>query len=317
MKLMSCAAALLVAMAISPAAEAAYCPDTGSARERALCTEPTLTAYDVEMRALYDAAIRALPVDEAARLTDQQDRWSRYLDKICPDGAEDFANCLVGQYISRVRALKAAAMKLGPYLFTRVDIYEAVPGRGKRAMERHAAYPRIVDPKNDAERAWNVLHVRKPTPADCEGRHGDTDTDYEIHLATPRMISVVWTEGFFCDGAPHPYAVTVGRTILLTDTPRPIAPEDLFAAGSDWAARLDRAVRDGVAKAALEKGEEFDPARLDGHASKPENWIPSRDGLVIFFNPRQLGSPGFTPSILIPWSDIADILQPDLGLPPS
>ena len=311
---------LIAALGLSSHAKATYCPETGTAREQALCTDATLTAYDIEMRSLFDAAIQALPSAEASRLKRQQEDWLKYLDRICPESVDDFASCLIGQYISRVRALKAAAARLGPYLFTRIDVYQADRLRGgatKAAEERHAAYPSIADPKTDAERAWNALQVRKPERADCEGRHGDTDVDYEIHLATAELIGVVWTEGYYCHGAPHPYAVTTGRTMILHPAPRLITASDLFVPDSDWSARLDRAVRDGVAKAALEKAEEFDPARLDGYAAEPSNWILSQDGLVVFFNPRHLGSPGFTPSILVPWSDIADILRPGLDLPPT
>lgn len=86
--LSAAALALFATLAVSSAAQAAsfHCPHNASASERIVCTDPTLSALDDKLAALYKTAVDATPdatALEADRVTQWQWRQHNCKDKAC------------------------------------------------------------------------------------------------------------------------------------------------------------------------------------------------------------------------------------------
>jgi hypothetical protein len=55
----------------------------------------------------------------------------------------------------------------------------------------------------------------------------------------------------------------------------------------------------------------------DSVARDPTRWRLTPDGLTVFFQEYELAGYAFgQPEVTVPWTDIRDLLQPDLDLPP-
>ncbi|WP_322050307.1 lysozyme inhibitor LprI family protein [Paraburkholderia bannensis] len=99
--LSTAALALLATLAASTAAQAAsfHCPHNASASERIVCTDPTLSALDDKLAALYKTAIDATP-DSTALEADRVSQW-QWRQHNCKDKA-----CVTDWYNRRIAELE-------------------------------------------------------------------------------------------------------------------------------------------------------------------------------------------------------------------
>ncbi|WP_321885551.1 lysozyme inhibitor LprI family protein [Paraburkholderia bannensis] len=99
--LSTAAFALFATLAASTAAQAAsfHCPHNASASERIVCTDPTLSALDDKLAALYKTAIDATP-DSTALEADRVSQW-QWRQHNCKDKA-----CVTDWYNRRIAELE-------------------------------------------------------------------------------------------------------------------------------------------------------------------------------------------------------------------
>ncbi|WP_321841889.1 lysozyme inhibitor LprI family protein [Paraburkholderia bannensis] len=99
--LSTAALALFATLAASTAAQAAsfHCPHNASASERIVCTDPTLSALDDKLAALYKTAIDATP-DSTALEADRVSQW-QWRQHNCKDKA-----CVTDWYNRRIAELE-------------------------------------------------------------------------------------------------------------------------------------------------------------------------------------------------------------------
>jgi uncharacterized protein YecT (DUF1311 family) len=341
MLILGVVAALL--MSAAPAVAASFnCAAATTPRERLICNTPSLSADDDKMAQIYTAALSAVSEKRRDALRAGQRSWLRFLAAICPivnftdEAVKETVECIGNNYSSRSGELESAVQRKGPFLFVRIDHYAAFPinpesaegkeqenfGWGKEMGKLHCSYPQIDQPITPTTTRWNELNVRSGSQRPCKPFNDDTDLDYLITLATSRLISVAWDDSEYGHGAAHPNSVTKVETLMLSPVPHPMQPSDLFRKDVDWAGRLKAEVSKGVTQYFKDGGYSeaaivgLDRSHIDSVATDPRRWRPTPDGLVVFFQQYELDGYAFVPEITVRWTDIQDLLQPDLHLPP-
>jgi uncharacterized protein YecT (DUF1311 family) len=327
-------------MSIGSAAAASFnCAAATTPLERLICNTPSLSADDDQLAQVYTTALSAVSEKSRDALRAGQRSWVRYLAAICPvsESSDDAARqthveCIGENYHSRSRGLESAVQRKGPFLFVQIDHYAAVVatdpdcGNEKAIFKHHFSYPRIDQPLTPTTTRWNELNV--PFSAAMMRRversdGGDDDLYYEITLATSRLISVAWDDweyghGAAGCGAAHPNSHAKVETLMLSPVPHPMQPSDLFRKDVDWAGRLKAEVSKGVIQWFKDATIAQDRRSLiNSVATDPTRWRLTPDGLTVFFQEYELAGYAFgQPEVTVPWTDIRDLLQPDLDLPP-
>jgi len=323
--LIAAALGLTVVANHTPARAASFgCAKAATAKERLVCSDPGLSKLDSDMGDLYRQALSQLSPAGGQRLKATQRRWLIYLNVACPlplaSLSREDESCVRHVYSERVGDLKLAAVRRGPYLFTRVDLYRATilplddsesPPDKRRALF-HIAYPQIDHPTDVAARQWNRLVVQADPETGCEVA-GDVTVAYKLGLATKRLISVTWTNWEYCHGTPHGHGRSNAQTMILSPGVRPLRPDDLFLRGRPWKAKLTALLEAAVDKEARDAGD-ADLARLNieaavAVAASPKRWSLTEEGLEVYFDPYELGEGyPFAPEIKVPWSALKDVL---------
>lgn len=315
----------------SPSSAASFdCSRVTNSRERAVCRDAELSQLDGQVAKLYSAALAQLSTAGAQRLREGQREWQAYLSQACPITARDATpeelDCLQRAYQTRVEDLKMAAVRRGPFLFTRVDVYaaeKAPPDDDQDSSDkpprpeigqRHAAYPQIDDPKDAEASAWNKLVVQSAPGTDC-GSAGNDDISYSLGLATGHLVSVTWTYWEYCHGTPHGHGGGHVQNLILISTPRPLEPGDLFRPETAWKDRIAATLFAQVEKDVRDGGGDLSRLNRDAvleAAASPRRWSLSDDGLTIQFDPYELGEGyPFAPSVTVPWSALEEFLVAD------
>jgi uncharacterized protein len=320
----------LITVANSASAASFDCATAKRPQDLLICDTPSLSVADDRMAALYTAALSSVSELGRALLKTSQQSWLRYLSAVCPvsgnvaDRVEKI-DCLSQKYRRRSEKLDGAIQRKGPFLFVRVDLYAAVPmtepSSKDQAFSIHeVSYPQIDEPTSEQTNWWNAISTRRIEPSQlCDGRYGDETTSYVIDLATSSLISVTWSDSWYCHGTSHGYGSSHTETTVLAPSPHLIEPSDLFRSDVDWDERLKSRVREGVMHAAKDAGYSevaIDRSAIDAAAANPARWRLTQQGLVVFFEQYELGlGRVFSPAVMIPWPDMQDILQLNLGLP--
>lgn len=144
------------------------CPYPPTPRERIICSARSLAAAQVKLDGLYAAGLTRLSKEGGKLLRDNQRDWLRFRAKACPvtTSADEQAKartgyCLVGLYNGRIRDLEQVAVRVGPFLFSRVDRY-SVTRLPLKASEyesglaiHHVSYPRVDQPVTEVTSGWN------------------------------------------------------------------------------------------------------------------------------------------------------------------
>jgi uncharacterized protein len=315
-----------VAQGRSASAASFDCKKATTNRERAICADVQLSELDSQVGQLYRGALSQLSPAGAGSLKDQQRAWLAYLGRACPTPTpqldRDGAFCLSRAYRTRVDDLKQAAVRDGPFLFTRIDVYSAeTPPRDDQDEDgapppaevalKHTAVPQIDSPMTPVAADWNGLAMRSDPGGGCE----DVDLSYRLGLATSRLISVTWTNWEYCHGTPHGHGYSRVQNVVLTPKPRSLEAGDLFQPGSPWKEKLTALLLEAVEKAARDG--RFDLARLSRGvvaeaAATPERWSLREAGLAVTFDPYELGEGYvFAPDVTVPWSALKDVLAGD------
>jgi uncharacterized protein len=327
------AACLLAAFAAAGAHAASFdCKAAKTPTEKTICASPELSALDEKLAADYARALHALSPAGAARLKDSQRSWLRFAKAVCvplelANRDEPPASCLEAEFRARLQQLAQAGVRVGPYLFNRIDFYESSPARAHDGgnhggfVTQHVAFPQIDAPINAATTAWNAAQRKEdpgplPTPVDPDGLAEDDDSDYTLGCAGERFISLRLDGSQYQHGAAHGSYDHQVRNTLMAPAPRDMTASDIFAPGAPWKARLPPLFWAVHAK-------DPDVARdiqsikdaIEAAAADPTRWLLTPEGLQIAFDADEAGCHACNPGPLtVPWPAVKAMLAaPDLA----
>ena len=239
------AAALFVTLAAGAHAASFDCEAAKTPTEKTICGSPKLSALDEKLAQEYERALHALSPPGAAQLKTSQRSWLRFATAVCVprkavDGGDPPASCLETEFGCRLEQLAQAGVRLGPYVFNRIDFYSSAstPGEGGEHtgfVTQHAGFPQIDSPANAATAAWNTA-MRKDDPGPVSGRGSpdedieDDDTDYTIGCANDRFVSVQFDDSQYQHGTAHGGYDHQVTNMMLVPAARKMTVDDLFAA---------------------------------------------------------------------------------------
>ncbi len=133
---------------------------------------------------------------------------------------------------------------------------------------------------------------------------------YDVHQNSKGYASLLFRVSTYFQGASHtvPFYETINYDLAHD---RLMQLPDLFKSGADYLPILSQRSIEDLRKQGVLEWE-------DGAAPNPENfksWNLTPQGLMITFDPYQVASyaAGYQ-KVVLPWSSLGDILNPDLGL---
>ncbi|MGB9107448.1 MAG: lysozyme inhibitor LprI family protein [Telluria sp.] len=279
--------------------------------ERAVCADPKVSAADTLLAQRYSKAMSQLSDAGKHIVQDGQRQWLRYVRILCTGHTNDATRCLKDAYDARLNDLKLAAVRVGPYVFSRIDFYAAAdPDEHGVLSKGQIAVPRIDSPITSLTMEWNKVMARiyasRPHSAGCDGPSGDYAFDYKIGGVTRTSISIVTNDWMYCHGAAHGYGSSKSITYVTQPELHPLAATDLFRSDINWTAFL-------VKRCALKIQEDSGTTSLDPKAiveavRAPESWAVSSEGLVITIDTLEVGAgPGIV-KVAFSWADLQPFL---------
>ena len=321
------ATALLATLAAVGAHAASFdCKAARTSTEKAICGSPKLSALDEKLAQDYERALHALSPAGAAQLKASQRGWLRFATQVCAPGepagkGETAAECLSTEFDHRLDQLAQAGLRIGPYVFNRVDYFAAARtheddgGAHSGFVTQHVAFAQIDAPANPATAAWNAAQ-RKADPGPISAGDAaddvaeDDDTDYTLGCVGDRFVSLQ-VDGYEYDhGTPHGNYDHEVHNALLAPTMRKMTAGDLFAAGAPWKSRLpvlfwDVYTRDPQADKELASLREA----IKASAANPDRWLLTPTGLQISFDAGEAGCYACNPGPLtVPWATLKPML---------
>jgi uncharacterized protein YecT (DUF1311 family) len=250
------ALAALVVTVLGAHAASFDCQRASGAMAQAICASPRTSALDERLARTYERALHALSAVGASELKASQRGWLRFVTLACgrtSAGRGDTAGrmsamCLETEFAHRIDELDQAGVRVGPYLFNRIDRYEGRPApadddRGAHSgiVTRHVGYLQIDAPRTASTEAWNAAHHRPlppPSPGDDIGDDTDEDEVDTVACVGERFISVGILTQEYTHGSPHGSFGHATDNALLLPAMRQMTAADLFAADSRWQTRL-------------------------------------------------------------------------------
>jgi uncharacterized protein len=102
--------------------------------DKFVCSNPTLSSLDGEMGSTYTATLEKLSPEGVQLVRVGQRGWLKMARQSCPletwGSSKDMRGarvaCFEQLYRERIEEIKASAVKVGPFLFSRVDKVQAV-----------------------------------------------------------------------------------------------------------------------------------------------------------------------------------------------
>ena len=201
----------------------------------------------------------------------------------------------------------------------------------RRRYEVEAVYPQVAAAVGFNRLVENLVRkeVRefKGRPSEVPPRDAPANSlrvDHSVRLATDELVSAEFTVSHLEHGMAHPayelravnYDLKAGRQLALAD---------LFRPGSDYLKRISSAAVERLRRLGLETGGDAnvflsDPDYLEGASPKLKNyrvWTLTPRGLAVTFEPYQVGPfAAGAPSVLIPYSELREVIRPDGPLAP-
>jgi uncharacterized protein YecT (DUF1311 family) len=321
----SAAAALLFTLAAGAHAASFDCKAARTSTEKAICASPKLSALDEKLAADYERALHALSPAGAVQLKASQRSWLRYATAVCvprkpAEGDNPPGSCLEAEFGFRLEQLAQAGVRVGPYVFNRIDFYESARdldangGAHTGFVTQHVAFAQIDSPVNAATTAWNAAQ-RKEAPGridvtDDPSGVEDDDTDYTLGCAGDRFISLQVDGSEYPHGAAHGTYSHEVHDLLLVPALRKMTATDLFAANAPWKTRLptlfwNAYIQDPDAAKDVDSIEQA----IKGSAANPDAWLLTPAGLQISFDAYEAGCYACNPGpITVPWASLKPML---------
>ena len=321
------AVTLLAALAAGGAHAASFdCKIAKTPIERSICGSPKLSALDERLALDYERALHALSPAGVAQLKTSQRSWLRYATQVCalgkrPGHGESTAECLEVEFGHRLGQLAQVGVRVGPYVFNRVDYYAASRahddegGSHSGFVTDHVAFAQIDSPVTAATTAWNAAQRKDdPGPITLSNEPGDVpeddDSDYTIGCVGDRFISAQVNGSEFQHGAAHGSYDHEVHNMLLMPTLRKMTANDIFGASAAWKTRLPPLFWNVYLH-----GEDADKdmpsieQAIKDSAASPQRWLLTPAGLQISFDADEAGCYACNPGpITVPWSTLKPML---------
>lgn len=330
----------------APARAASFdCARASSIAEHLICDTPALSSADERMAAAYKALMTNvrdsdLGADVAVRLRDEQRAWVAQRDERCglsrkatdaPTATQRgyIADCLLESVKSRTERLER--MRDGFPTSALVEPRSIRESNTLKHYEIDAAYPTLPASMTGAE-AFNRLSeglvrpivetFRKEsaddTPPNPDMR-SELDIEYDVSLASPRLVSIEFTVYDYPAGAAHGTTVFPSLHVDLVHG-RALTVNDLFRPDSGWR----KAVTD-LAFAELKRQAKRDDFTIYDTAWKNaeevvgdlSNWRLEAGQAVIVFAAYTVAAYAVGPrEVALPYAVLKPFLKPDGPLPP-
>ena len=315
---------------VSPAAAVSFdCAKAQSSFEKAICSDPELSAQDDILAQAYQTALGGLSTDAANEVKSGQRAWLSYAEKVCSDDAQPIANeytddqrqCLATAFRNRVQDLEASRMQ-GGYRFYPIDRYlveedtEAMEGDFVKVADKQFQIVKIDRDDeltvafNDAIDTIAAANENFFEPGTTNIAPGDVTSDFDIRTkvseVTNKRISLETNEYWYGHGAAHGNYFITHRHFLVDDK-RLLEASDIFE-GDAWHDELGQLALDAI-KAKLgedyfvNSDEDVKPIAID-----PLRWDFSEEGLIIQFNIYEVTAYAMgAPTVTIPWGELSGI----------
>lgn len=290
------------------------CAKAGTPIEHAICADAALSKADSQLAGRYGDAMAQLSAEGKRVVRDGQRQWLGYVRALCGGKGAAGADqeCQRAAYEARLRDLALAAVRVGPYLFSRIDDYAAANPDEQGVLSRgQIAVPRIDAPLTPVALQFNermrVLYAGRSRSAGCDGPSGDYAFDYRIGGVTRASISIVTSDWMFCHGTAHGYGGD--KTLVYVTEPRLhlLTADDLFRRDTDWAGFL--AQRSALAILKSSGASELDVAALDAAVRSPAAWSLRAEGLELTINLPDIGAgPGIV-RVDVTWAELRPFLN--------
>lgn len=306
------------------------CAHTTTPRERLICHDSSLFDLDDQLGRAYEAKRAILSPHGHDLLRDSERDWLHFIATVCPLAAPSGTGvpwnpkqCLEGNYRERLGQLKKVGQRVGPFVFSRVDLYNAEPAPDARTGSQpgfyveHVAYPQIDSPSTPQAVAWNKKSLKVLSKNDTDP--GDYDTDYEIDYANQRVISVQWNDSYYYHGAAHGGGGFTTQNLVLWPTLRALTERDIFGTSNGWVKTLQELfwseLRKGGWKPPEDEAETVKSA-IERKVIRPEYWTFTAEGLKVSFSAYEGGCYTCTPyPVTVPWADFKPLLSHDALVP--
>jgi uncharacterized protein len=336
----------LVALFLAgPALAASFdCGKVSASIETIICSDKTLSAADGEMATVYAATLAQLSPEGQHFVTEAQRAWVRLTRQgVAIEGSRDAKHRLRDQvrflnqlYRDRIAQLKKSAVRFGPYLWSRVDTYRfgigsdgpaPPPGGAPRMAWIYQAYPRIDHAASAAALAINAKLKAMSSQSfrygeegfGCglgeNGSGGGTTTQVgDVSFANGNIVSVTWSNAYYCFGAAHPQSSGVITNLVFSPTIRPMRAEDIFQHGGNWRKKLEQAADAAFLEfrgKAEEKLQVDEVKAIHDAVSRADGWSLTPEGIHFEFGPYSFGGYASGAWFTVPWERLHSVLRPD------
>jgi len=295
--------------------------------------------------ASYRSALAALSPAGQDLLRQGQQDWRAMVALRC--GSHPHREWCLGQELQRrEQDLKSAALAVGGYVFSRIDLCIVGSEPGSTSPDKpgwpvtiRISYPRIDSPASPEIAAWNEAQateaMRDAIASNRERESGppaapmpsrlsvatteawfrrnaapgvDWSTDYVIRVPSERLVSIEIWQGYYTHDAPHGWTSKhVARNLLLPEG-RWLTAADLLAPETAW---VEYIVKRFAAAKEWASATGYSVDRLSEIVRQPENWVMDPDRLRIITGayPELVQPPTFT------WRELAPYLRGDAPVP--
>jgi uncharacterized protein len=281
------------------------CPKPLGIAEPIACGDAELTGLEARVATALSAASAKLSALGQARLRADHAAWRKYLATLClgdrEPGGSGVADCLKQEYDVRRAELARAVEVAGGVTLLRNERFDARPAQiaedSARPVLTEIAWPQLDRAAGTAQRRWNE------------------------DMVGAELIQAVFSRDLYIHGAAHGDDMTVSSLFLLQPA-RPLVAGDLFDPTKPWQQGLAALAYLALGDAARQESWRLwpgDAASLVDLVAEPSRWLLTRDGLVLHFDPYDVGDyAAGMHDITIPWPALGAYIQanPTLKLPP-
>jgi uncharacterized protein YecT (DUF1311 family) len=340
---------LLLAGAVAHAASF-DCSKAKTPQEKAICASPELSAADDQLAAAYKVWLAAVPAEIVPEVREDQRGWLRRLAANCTseeaESTTALAGCMMNQYPSRIKELRAKVLTLGGVTFywrsiTRKEpdevgdvgdvasernVDEVNPGFGTLSAEWPQSTSAIAEWK-----AWNTAvesATQGMTDEGVKDGSGNVKTKWTATAGIDAQVTtslgvvsadlVTATIEDFWDGhGAHPNTNSIQFNWLLKQN-RELQAKDVFRAGSGWEQFLQKRCDKYLHEQLDQDGQSYETFEQPGEMAKtlhgivvePVNWQLDGKGLTIVFQDYAVACHACKPPpVTTSWSDLQPYLQ--------
>lgn len=293
------------------------CHHATSSSEQLICGNSRLSDLDGRLGKLYQERSAALSESGAIRLRDSQRNWLHFVAVVCdvPKEAatkwDNSASCMERRYSERLQDLAKVGVRIGPYVFNRVDAYTSKPaperdfGSVPGFNFQHVAFPQIDTPVSAGTETWNRRAEKSlPIQTYCAG-FGDDEIDYDVKYVNHEVISVLWSMSSYCHGTPHGMYGLRSDNTVIAPTLRPLSERDIFGSTTDLSVGLKQLLEKALHESGWTPPGDQDWKNIVEDMMQSRNWVLTQDGLQINFGDSAGGCYACDPPpITVRWADL-------------